>query len=389
MWYEELRSEIPTLKTCIYLNTGTVGPSPDRVTDRFLYEYRQWEQQGPGNPRNYEAMHWDRLVPFREALASMLEVSPGELALTANATDGVNIVAWGKKWVAGDEVVIGNQEHPAVFVPWLHQQRIHGLRVRYLPYANDAQEFLSGLDSVLTSRTRLVVLSHVSSQTGLVIPAREVVRKCHSRGVEVMLDGAQAVGQVPVNIDHLGCDYYTLNGHKWCLGPVGTGALFVREDKLEELMPSWVGGGSTLPEHTDFETGSYRFRPTAQRYEFATRNWPLYLGWQASLRALSEAGWGNIWTRTAQLATRLQQGIKSINGLQLLSPKTPSRLSGLVAVRISNLGAEEAVDRLIDEFSIVTRPVRELDAVRISCAFFNTEQEIDQALECLEQLALG
>lgn len=387
MWPNAVRSEFPVLNDCLYFNTGTMGPSPDCVTTQFADEYRAWQHRGPGNPRHYTSMRDERLAPFRQQLAETLGVTPHELALTANSTDGVNIVAWGFRWEPGDEVIIGSQEHPAVFVPWLHHQKLHDIRLHYLPFLPDEAEFLAALEERLTDRTRLVVISHVSTQTGLVIPAERVVKLCHEAGVQVMFDGAQAFGQLPVNIRDIGCDYYTFNGHKWCLGPVGTGAVFIHRDRLKDVVPSWVGSGSTLKGQTDLDTGEYQFRPSARRYEFATRNWALYLGWKAALDFMAEQGWERVWERTAELTTRFKQGVKELAGVELLSPLAPAKSSGLTTVRFARFGAVEAVDRLMDDFNVVTRAVPELDGVRFSCAFFNLESEIDEVLEAIDKLA--
>ncbi len=382
-----LRSQLPGLDRCCYLNTGTLGPSPRPVTERLFELYRAWQEAGPGNPEVYRAASQASLVA-KERIAAFLGVTPDELALTGNSTDGINLVAGGIQWRAGDEVVISDQEHPAGLLIWLHLRQTKGIRIRIARLSSESRSRnVEEVESLITSRTRLVALSHVSSMTGLRLPAREITEIAHARGIPILWDGAQSAGQFPLDLRSIGCDFYSVNGHKWLLGPIGTGALFVSRDALVELVPDRVGSGSE-ERYTYAEDGELVFPKTARRFEFATRCHPLWQAWPKALAFLEQVGLEAIRRRSLELSQRLRRGLAAVRGLTVVGPVEDERLmTGLVTCRLEGFSAEELYQALFTRFGVVTRPVAEMGAIRFSVAFFNTEEEIDQALRAVETLA--
>ena len=385
-----LRREIPGLDRGVYLNTGTQGPSPHTVTRRLFELYEAWQAGGPGDPEVYIATAKASLAA-KEPIGAFLGVTGEELALTGNATDGINIVANGIQWKAGDEVIISDQEHPAGLLIWLHlrQTRGIGIRIARLSFRSPA-ETVEEVASLITPRTRLVAMSHVTCQTGLRVPAKEITEVAHGQGVPVMFDGAQSVGQFPLDLRSVGCDFYSFNGHKWLLGPAGTGALFVSKEALVELLPDRVGAGSPQA-HTSGEDGHLTYGPTAQRFEFGTRCHPLWQAWPEALVFLGRVGLDRIEGRGRELSRRLREGLRAVKGVSLVGPDaaaSPEMATALVACRLEGMGGEVFQETLARRFRVLTRPVRELEATRFSCAFFNTEAEIDKAIEAVKTLAL-
>lgn len=386
-----LRRELPGLERGVYLNTGTQGPSPHAVTRRLFELYEAWQAAGPGNPEVYIATAKASLAA-KEPLGAFFGVTGEELALTGNATDGINIVANGIQWKAGDEVIISDQEHPAGLLIWLHlrQTRGIGIRIARLSFRSPSQT-VEEVASLITPRTRLVAMSHVTCQTGLRVPAGEITEVAHGKGVPVMFDGAQSVGQFPLDLHSLGCDFYSFNGHKWLLGPAGTGALFVSKEALVELLPDRVGDGS----HEAYaygEDGYLTYDRTAHRFEFGTRCHPLWQAWPEALAFLGRVGLDRIEGRGRELSRRLREGLRAVKGVSLVGPDaavvSPEMATALVSFRLEGMGGEAFQENLARRFRVVTRPVRELEATRFSCAFFNTEEEIDKAIEAVKTLAL-
>jgi len=245
------------------------------------------------------------------------------------------------------------------------------------------------VESLITPRTRLVALSHVSSMTGLRLPARQITEMAHAHHVPVLLDGAQSAGQFPLDLREIGCDFYTVNGHKWLLGPIGTGALFVSKDARVDLAPTCVRGGST-ESYTYSEEGPIKFWPSAHRFEFATRCHPLWQAWPESLAFLGEVGLGRIQTRGLALFQRLRDDLAATRGVTLVGPAPdadPALLTGAVACRLEGMPGQTLYETLLKRFGIVTRTVSEHEAVRFSCAFFNTEEEIEKAIRAVRILA--
>ena len=231
---DEIRSLIPGLKHCSYLNMS-YGPKPTPVTDevvrmaRYIEEYATLSKEVMEEiERVYEGARVD--------VARLLGASTDEIALTRHVSEGINIVATGIDWEPGDEVIVTDEEHPAGSLPWMNLMKRRGIVVRQLPLAPYEKDgIVERLDDLITPRTKLLCLSHVSTRTGFVLPAREVADTAHKRGVPVLLDGAHAVGLIPVNVKDLGCDFYSGCGHKWLLAPQGTGFLYVDADKLDDL----------------------------------------------------------------------------------------------------------------------------------------------------------
>ncbi len=379
---KDVREEIPCLNHQLYFNTGTLGPSPESVTEAFFQAYRRWQELGPGNPDIYEEFKNEVTGDLKKTLARYLRVKPQEVALLGNSTDGVNVVVRGINWRPGDEIIISDQEHPAVFLPWYNLARQKGVKIRQLPLQPDVGNMMARLEELINARTRMICLSHVTCMTGLKLPVAKIVRLARDSGVLTFFDGAQACGQFSVDLSEIDPDFYTLNGHKWLLGPVGTGALYVKEDRVDELRPSWTGGGAIQPLNYR-ETDRFTFHSTAKRYEFGTRNWALCQGWKEALDRLEELGWSKIQARVRRLVSQFMSGVREIEGARQYC-RLNEIPTGLVTLAFDLERSAEEISRDLRhperDMQVITRPVKEIDGVRFSIAFFNTSAEIERLL---------
>jgi L-cysteine/cystine lyase len=244
-------------------------------------------------------------------------------------------VATGLDWREGDEVIITDEEHPSGVLPWMNLAKRHGVVVRLLRLGPDAGGILERLDALIGPRTRLVFVSHVTSVSGLRLPAADICRLAHGKGVPVMLDGAHAVGQLPVDVETLGCDFYTASGHKWLLGPQGTGFLFVRRDRLEELQVTWLDWGMTAA--YDLAGLTFEPFPDARKFEFGTRDWGLYAGLAEGIRFANRTGIQGIEARNLKLAAQMKRRVDDISGLKVTTPMEPEWSAGLVAFGAAGL----------------------------------------------------
>jgi len=223
-----LRSEFPVLERVAYLNAGSVGSVPRAAAEAAQAELRAQLDEGRAARAQFE-----RLLELGDALrarvAGLLGCTANEVALTGATTDGVNAVIAGLDLRPGDEVLTSDEEHPGLLAPLASARERRGIRVRNAPFEE--------LPGEVRSETRLVACSHVSWQTGRVMDTAAL----SATGASVLLDGAQGLGAVPVDVGALGCDFYAASGQKWLCGPIGSGYLHVRAERIEELAPAAPG----------------------------------------------------------------------------------------------------------------------------------------------------
>ncbi len=378
-WVDQVRTQIPATNAAGYFQTGAFGPCPQRVIDRNK-ELLDLQNLGPANPRYLEVMK-EAEFSCRPLIAAALGADEAEVALTQSTTAGLNTVIWSLDWREGDEIITSDQEHPALLLPIYNLHRRHGVNYHEAPIG-DYHRVVDEVMKRVTPRTRLVAMSHVSRQSGQVVPARELAEALRERGVSLLLDGAQGPGNVPINFHQLGCDYYSLCGHKWLLGPKGTGALLIRKEKIDSTAVSWTGAHAQAQMG---EGGDFAWHPDARRYEFATRNQAGFGGWAESLRWLDSLGWERIHQRVTALSAHASQAIQRSELFELISPSEASWQNGIVVLRLpDHLKGVEMYHRLREDDDMLVSPVNHPQDLRVCLHFFNTEAEFDALLMRLE-----
>jgi L-cysteine/cystine lyase len=376
-----IRAAIPALSNSIYLNTGTFGPMPTVVADEIRRVYGEIERQGTFSPGVFWQMELEGFEAVRGQVAALLHADPAEIALTRNVTDGINIVLHGLDWQPGDQVIVTDHEHPSGTVPWLALAERAGVELRWLELVDDADEIVARFQRLLTPRTRLAQLSHVSCLTGLRLPIGPLCRLARQAGALTLVDGAHAEGQFAVDAPALGCDFYAACGHKWLLGPQGVGMLYVRRQHVERLRPIWLGWDVAQP--FDRAARSYQLQDTAARFEQSTRAWPLYLAFGKAIEFVEGVGLPAIERRVQGLRRDFVDQLTAIPGVTVLSPLDPALGTGLVTVHVAGWPYDLLQQRLWERHRIITNVIREFDALRFSLAFFTSQDELDTALQAI------
>ncbi len=376
-----IRAGIPALANSIYLNTGTFGPMPTVVADEIRRVYGEVERQGTFSPGVFWQMELEGFEAVRGQVAALMHAAPAEIALTRNVTDGINIVLHGLDWQPGDQVIVTDHEHPSGTVPWLALAGRAGVELRWLELVDDADEIVARFQRLLTPRTRLAQLSHVSCLTGLRLPIERLCRLARQAGVLTLVDGAHAEGQFAVDVQALGCDFYAACGHKWLLGPQGVGMLYVRREHVERLRPIWLGWDVAQP--FDRTARSYQLQDTAARFEQSTRAWPLYLAFGKAIEFIEGVGLAAIEARVQGLRRDFVDQLAAMPGVAVLSPPDPALGTGLVTVRVAGWPYDALQQHLWDQHRIITNVIREFDALRFSLAFFTSQDELDFALQAI------
>jgi L-cysteine/cystine lyase len=299
---------------------------------------------------------------LRAGYATVLGCEPSEVALTGSTTDGVNTVIAGLDLGPGDEILTTDEEHPGLLAPLGRARRRQGVTVRVVPFAE--------LAGAASAATKLIACSHVSWVNGQVMDVPALV----AAGVPVLLDGAQGIGAVPVDVRALGCDYYAASGQKWLCGPEGSGCLYVRAERLDELLVPWPGYGSLADPEQALE-----FAP-AEGVARLDHGFPVAMrsSWAlASLEMFAEAGWDWVHSRAASLAARLADSLRE-RGL----PVAARGRSTLVSWSASD--PQAAVERLA-EAAIIVRSIPAFGLVRASVGAWTSDEELERLIGLVVQ----
>jgi len=364
----DLRASIPALDETTFFNTGASGPSPQPVVDAATDCLAHHKSTAPAAEGMYTAAANVR-EESRETIATHLGVDPTELALTESTSDAISALAAAVDWQSGDVIVRTDFEHPAGVLPWQRAAKQEGATVRVIETHDGRIDRESYAEAV--AEARLVCFSSISWNYGTQIPVAELVEIAHDADCEVLVDAVQSAGQQPMDLDAWGADYVAGSGHKWLLGPWGSGYLYVREGAESSLHPAQVCYSSV----EDPEAVDYTLKPNAHRFERGTASPAPHVGMAAAIELLESIGLNEIHARIETLSDRLKRAVPDA---QLLSPE--SFESGLVTIDVDE--PEAVVDHLTEQ-EIRIRSLPDPDAVRVSVHAFNTEREIKRLVDAL------
>jgi L-cysteine/cystine lyase len=351
----------------VYLNTGSSGPPPYDVIEAM----RAADDLCSG-PAYLEGVglytrQAEIATRARQAASRLVKAHPEDIALTQNTTHGMNLGTASIEWHEGDEAVSTTTEHPGCLVPLHNLARRFGVRVRLV----SPPVTVAKIEVAITPRTRLVALSHVDWTSGEVLPLSEICALARERGVLTLVDGAQSVGNIPVDAPASGADMYAFTGHKWVLGPEGMGAFYVRPGCE---IPSTNVGFLSLTDPSAFDAGGgYELREGARRFEASTMSPVLAAGFAAAAEAVherGEAGFEGIRHR----ANLLMDLLSELSRVTLRSPR-PAQ-SGLVSFEVGGVAAKEVAERLLEKRFVLRFIPGPRAYVRASTHLFNTEEDL-------------
>lgn len=395
-----IRRDFPILATrvhgrpLIWFDNAATTQKPAAVIERLNHFYRHENSNVHRAAHELAARATDAYEGARRQAQSFLgAASPEEIIFVRGATEGINLVAqsWGRQNVhEGDEIVISHLEHHANIVPWQMLANERGAILKVIPVDSTGQLRLDELHRILSERSKIVSIAHVSNALGTIVPIREIVEAGHRVGARVLIDGAQSVSHLPVNVQALDADFYVFSGHK-IFGPTGIGVLYGKRAVLES-MPPWQGGGSMIEDVT-FEKIRYQSPPA--RFEAGTGNIADAAGLGAALEYVQTIGLPNIERYESDLLTYATDRLLTVPGLTIIG--TAAEKASVLSLVVDGLDTT-ALGSALNEYGIAVRAghhcaqpiVRRFgyeSTLRASLAFYNTCEEVDTLVSVLRHLA--
>ena len=371
--------------------------TPEPVLQKMLEFYRQYRANvGRGihslsqkASKEYELAR-TKVVDFINAK------SETEVIMTRNTTEGINIVANSLNWKKGDKIVTSLIEHHSNFIPWIRLKNkcdidleivkpkepiIHGLL--------DPADFEMATDD----KTKLVAIAHVSNVLGTITPIKEITEIAHEHGAYVLVDGAQSVPHMKVDVQKIKCDFLAFSGHKMC-GPTGSGVLYIREELIDEVEPLFVGGGTISDVGLDY----YTFEKSPMRFEAGTPSVADAIGLGAAIDYLIEVGMENIERHERELTKQMYEGFTAIPKVEVYGPEPEYRI-GLISFNVGDLNPHDVALALDVSANIMVRSghhcalpltkniIHKSGSVRASVYLYNTKDEVDKLVSTVNEIA--
>ncbi len=352
----------------IYLNTGSLGPTPRSICDEVIKAWNQIET-------NPVAMSYGRVQATadrtRDAVAGLVHCSAEEVLLTRSTTNAMNIAALGIDLSPGDRVLTTDAEHEGGTACWKYLEKRRGIgidRVAIPRDDHDVRAIAERFDRAITKQTKVISFSHVIWSTGLRMPVREIVALAKSRNILTIVDGAQAVGNFEVDVGALGCDAYAAPGHKWLMAPKGTGFLYISTAAASRIQPvEWEEGRKCV-------AGSTGMGPL-----------PLIVGLGAAIEAAQKHGIAATEAQNVRLRNRAYEGLKKIAKVRVVSVPPGPLATALVAFELPEKVNNVAFrNTMATKYNVILRQTGATwNGMRISAHIFNTEADIDAALKAI------
>lgn len=381
--FARLRGDLLFPRDVTYCNTGTLGAIPREVMDAMVSGLRNTEASLPDWPY-FQAdgeplTGYQPLMAARTAAAKFLGAAADEIAITQNATVGMNALGNGIDWQAGDEVLTTDQEHGGAVSIFRLMAKRRGIVVKELPLSTAVGAGPEGIVAMFraaaTPKTRAIMVSHITSQFGIRMPVVELIALARERGALSLIDGAQAVGQIRVNVHELGCDAYVASPHKWLMAPKGTGLLYIRRPLQETF---WTTLASYQWDNK--EQGSFRFM------QYGTGSTALIDGLMAALALGERHSMERVERWDLALTRRLRDGLSKIKGAVLSSPEDPRLASAITTFRVEGTTARDLQNALWEK-KVRVRAQGDDKGVRLSAHIYVSPSDIDRVLEVVSALA--
>src|SRR5437868_3122178 len=394
--WKAIREDFPILRErahghpLIYFDSAATSQKPRAVLDALRNYYEHENANVHRGLHELSSRATEAYEKSREQMANYLgAASADEIVFTRGTTESINLVAqaWGGKFLRdGDVVLLTEMEHHSNLVPWQLLAERTGAQLRFVPVCDDGTLALDRLSSLLTPEVKLFAFTHVSNSLGTINPVRELCEKARAVGALTLVDAAQSVGHMPINVRELGCDFLAFSGHKMC-GPTGIGALYGRAEILDSI-PPWHGGGEMIVS-VSLEKSAFKKAP--HRFEAGTPNIAGAIGLAAAIDYIESIGRAAIFEHDAQLAGYAMERLAELPGMRVLGP---SAERGALVGFVMEAAHPHDLTTFADQYGLAMRGGHHCNqplmrrfglpgTTRASFYFYNTKEEIDRMIEIL------
>jgi len=399
---EDVRRDFPMLnkrrsrdgKPLVYLDNAATTFKPRQVIEAVLSYYENFTANVHRGIYQLSQEVTDLYEDSRERIAKFIGArKSSEIIFTKNSTEAFNIVAYGFDWKPGDEIITTVMEHHSNIVPWQIIRNKFGVKLKFIDLTNDGSHLnLNNLENLLTERTKIVALTHVSNMLGTINPVKEVIRRAHEMGALTLIDAAQSVPHMPINVQELECDLLVFSGHKM-LGPTGIGILYMRSGVEEQIQPPF-GGGEMIKTVT-LEGCTWNDMPW--RFEPGTPNVSGAIGLAAAVDYLSKLGMDWVRKHEIELTKLAMKRLSELDKVTVYGPKNVEERGGIISFNVEGVDGHD-VALLLDEFENIAvrsglhcaeplhRKLGIQSSVRASFYLYNTEDEINLFCDTLEKI---
>ena len=390
---EDIRTDFPLLSEVCYLDSAATSLSPEPVLaamTEFEHIYRANVGRGVHRLAQVASQkYWDAHQKVRRFVGA----EGGELVFVRNTTEAINMVASGLPWQSGDGIVTTILEHHSNLLPWMRLRDQKGIDLHLIAPKADGTLDPADFEKAVTPDTRLVAVTHASNVLGNLVPVREIADICRDRGALLLVDGAQSVPHLPVNVEQLGCDFFCFSGHKM-LGPTGTGVLWMKRPEIEPLL---LGGGAV----DTVTTAGYTLAAGFARYEAGTPNIAGAIGLSRAVDYLEALGMEDVQRHEQALTRRMLEGLAGIRGVRVLGPGPGGDRIGVVAFTVGDMHPHDVASILDEEADIMVRSGHHCcmplathlgvpdGTVRASLHCYNNTEDVDRLIEAVGAIAGG
>ena len=366
--FKMVRKQLLIPENRIYLNTGSLGPCPVHIIDAIHANTRQLEMNPVGE--NWGPLG-NQMELVRKKVADFIHADVEEIVLTRNTTEGLNLIAQSLHLNEDDEIITTTLEHGGCEVGLDFLVKTKGVVIKKIELplpGKSVEEIVSTIEKNISAKTKMLMLSHVNTITGLLMPFAEIAKITKPKGLYLIADGAQAPGLTKVDVKALGVDAYSASGHKWLMGPKETGFLYVSKNIQDKIQPVFTLSG-----------------PTAYSASSGTRNVATIIGFGLAIDFHTSIGSDKIQQHTLQLRNYCLAELKKLKGVKIISPESRSLSTGIVSFSLDTAKNTDIYNKLKDQ-DIIVKLLSQHNAIRISCHMFISKQDIDKFIHSLKGL---